>query len=135
MASLENSFAYFGKVVQATDAVTGGIPLENALIWAQAAYDYANYYTLASYSVRTSTQVVGRLSNGDDITVNGNNLLGYPYTMAQLLYRLNAYGYTAMLEGSVTGTSQSSPPTGYVNKVIVTDLNSTASGLILKTKR
>jgi Ca2+-binding RTX toxin-like protein len=119
MATVTTNFSSPGSLETGWAAVNSGYTLADGLVWGQAAYDYANYYAVRSYSAISSSHVAGTLVNGDLFSAAGSNLTGYPYTIAKLDYTFVAQGVTASLAGAISQSSAYANETGYINKLAV----------------
>jgi Ca2+-binding RTX toxin-like protein len=119
MATVSSSFTSLATAEAGYAAISGGFGLDSALAWGQAAFDYANYYPVSSYSVATSTYVAGTLSNGDHFAGVGTNLKSYPYTLSRLDYQFLTQEISVSQYGSVSKTYAGGSLSGYINKLEV----------------
>jgi len=87
--------------------------------WGQAAYDNAHVLSATSYSITSSSRLAGTLTNGDQFSVFGSNLTGYPHTTTQLDYIFPAQGVSVSLFGSISQSAPNRSETGFINKVVV----------------
>ena len=115
-----NTFSNLAALETAYTEVWGGWGLEDAMWWAQAAYDWAAYGD-KSYSVVTPTNVqgfvVGRMAyGGDPFAADGSNLDGDAYTVNKLTYGFWDSGVAVQFFGADT-TWPDGTHTGYVNKL------------------
>lgn len=101
MASIVTSFQSLAQLDTAVAAIDQGYSLDNALTWAQAAFDRAYDLTPSSYTISTSTQVSVRYSNGDSATFLGSNLTSSTPFASQLSYQFSG-GTSVVLKGAVS---------------------------------
>ena len=117
MPIVNSTFSSLAALEAAATALNSHFSLASTLEWAQAAYDRINFYTAASYSTLTSTQVNGTLTNGDGFATTGTNLLGYPYTVTRLDYQFQGAAIAISEYGAISKASAVSTKTGYINRI------------------
>lgn len=118
MATVTTSFSSLTSIENTRkEILNSNLNLGSAILYAYNAYNNGQTYDFYSYDTRTSSEVAGKLTNGDYAVVEGNML--YPTNITSAFYMFSGLDTNVLFYCSLSQAYRYAPVTGTISRIYV----------------